>query len=614
MKGPDLAGWGRSNGASSTEAPPRGGRPVPLTLDLRPSPTGPAGLPDAAPGRVAFVGAGPGDPGLMTVRSRELLALADVVVTDDLGEDFVRHFTRPDAQIVLVPRHGTGARGNDSATNSLTALEPRGQQSREPDTDAWEAPTTDASAAREPAVDLAGHLVDAARTLPPGSLVVRLMYGDPVAFNGLAAEAIILRRAGIAFDVVPGVSPLTAAPAYAGVPLTSACATSVQVVHAGREPRSWGPAVEDSVTVVVVGSAPRIAHTLEGLMRAGRDPQTPVAVIEGGTTTLQASRVTTLAKASRVLADSRVGLPIVAVASHTVGLREALSWFETKALFGWDVLLPCTKDPADAVTERLAAYGARTTVVPTIAVELPRTPAQMERAVKGLVTGHYEWVGFTSANTVRAIREKVEAFGLDARAFAGVRIAAVGGLTIAALRDWGIRPDLVPSGEQSVAGLLEDWPAFDEDIDPMRNVLLPRADIATDALISGLADLGWEVDDVTAFRTVRAAPPAASIREAIKGGSFDAVIFTSSATVRNLVGIAGKPHAQTVVACIGPRTAATAREHGLRVDVLAEVPSSEALIDALAAFGTTLVLRAREAGLPARRPSERRAGSRRRSR
>lgn len=605
MKGPDLEGWARAesprggdarlagSGAGSVTSRDRrsadhvGGAastgqraPVPLTLAPPSTVRVAVGRPLTAPGRVAFVGAGPGDPGLMTIRSRELLALADVVVTDDLGEDFVRHFTRHDARIVRVERHG------DRAAEPGARL----------------------------ADDLGGELVEEASALPAGGLVVRLMYGDPMAFNGLATEALALRRVGVTFDVVPGVSPLTAAPAYAGVPLTSGCATSVQVVHAGREPQSWGPAIEESVTVVVVGSGPRIARTLDGLLQAGRDPKTPVAVIEGGTTTSQASRVTSLADAPQSLANSVPGLPIVAVASHTVGLREALSWFETKPLFGWEVLVPRTKEPADAVIERLAAYGARATVVPTIAVELPRTPQQMERAVKGLVTGHYEWVAFTSANTVRAVREKVEAFGLDARAFAGVRIAAVGGLTIAALRDWGIRPDLVPDGEQSVAGLLVDWPEFDEDLDPMRTVLVPRADIATDLLVSGLSDLGWEVEDVTAYRTVRAAPPAVTIREAIKNGSFDAVVFTSSSTVRNLVGIAGKPHAQTVVACIGPQTAATAAEHGLRVDVQAEIPSSEALIDALASHGTMLAMRAREAGVPLRRPSERRPGSRRRTR
>ena len=253
--------------------------------------------------------------------------------------------------------------------------------------------------------------------------------------------------------------------------------------------------------------------------------------------------------------------------------RSALSWFETKALFGWRVLVPRTKEQAGELSDRLRVYGAVPAEVPTIAVEPPRTPQQMERAVRGLVTGRYEWIAFTSVNAVRAVREKFEEYGLDARAFSGIKVAAVGEQTAAALLAFGVKPDLVPAGEQSAAGLLEDFPPYDDVLDPINRVFLPRADIATETLVAGLVELGWEVDDVTAYRTVRAAPPPAATREAIKTGGFDAVVFTSSSTVRNLVGIAGKPHATTVIACIGPQTAKTAEEHGLRVDVLAENPS-----------------------------------------
>jgi uroporphyrinogen III methyltransferase / synthase len=171
----------------------------------------------------------------------------------------------------------------------------------------------------------------------------------------------------------------------------------------------------------------------------------------------------------------------------------------------------------------------------------------------------------------------------------------------------------VPGGEQeqSAHGLLEIWPAFDEVLDPINRVFLPRADIATETLVAGLQAGGWEVDDVTAYRTVRAAPPAAEVREAIKTGQFDAVVFTSSSTVRNLVGIAGKPHATTVVACIGPATAKTAEEHGLRVDVLAPEPSTQALVEALAEYGRGLRRSAAESGEPVLRPSQRRGATRR---
>jgi uroporphyrinogen III methyltransferase/synthase len=252
--------------------------------------------------------------------------------------------------------------------------------------------------------------------------------------------------------------------------------------------------------------------------------------------------------------------------------------------------------------------------VPTIAVEPPRTPQQMERAVKGLVTGRYQWVAFTSVNAVRAVREKLEEYGLDARAFAGVKVAAVGEQTAGALREFGIKPDLIPDGEQSGEGLAAVWPPFDDVFDPINRVLLPRADIATETLVARLTELGWEAEDVTAYRTVRAAPPPAPVREAIKGGGFDAVLFTSSSTVRNLIGIAGKPHAVTVIAVIGPQTAQTAAEFGLRVDVTAPKASVTALVDALADYGAAIRDSAVAAGEPVRKPSERRRGARRRLR
>jgi len=410
------------------------------------------------------------------------------------------------------------------------------------------------------------------------------------------------------------VSAASAVPMYAGVPLTTQQATAVHVVDAGDRRHDWAPATSDHVTVVILGAPETLAPALAGLLGGGRSEDTPVLLTECGTTTRQVSRVTTLGQAEALLTESTVHFPSLAVVGPSVALRDELSWYETKPLFGWNVLLPRTKDQAGPTDERLAFYGAKADVVPTISVEPPRTPQQMDRAIRGLVTGRYEWVGFTSVNAVRAVREKFEESGLDARAFSGLKIAAVGGVTTAALRDWGIQPDLVPSGEQSAAGLLVEWPEFDEVLDPINRVFLPRADIATDTLVAGLQQMGWEVDDVTAYRTVRAAPPSAEVRDAIKSGAYDAVVFTSSSTVRNLVGIAGKPHPSTVVAVIGPATAKAAEEAGLHVDVMAPEASSDALVDALAAHGLGLAIAAQEAGERVRRPSETKSTARRRAR
>jgi uroporphyrinogen III methyltransferase/synthase len=330
-----------------------------------------------------------------------------------------------------------------------------------------------------------------------------------------------------------------------------------------------------------------------------------------GTTTEQQTLISTLANIGADARSARIQPPAITVIGQVVDLRQTLSWFETKPLFGWRALVPRTKEQAGSLSRRLREYGAVPEEVPTISVEPPRNPLQMDKAVRGLVEGRYEWIAFTSVNAVKAVREKFEEYGLDARAFSGLKIAAVGDKTAEAIAAWGLRADLVPTGDQSAAGLLAEWPPYDDVLDPINRVFLPRADIATETLVAGLIELGWEVDDVTAYRTVRAAPPPAPVREAIKGGGFDAVLFTSSSTVRNLVGIAGKPHNTTAIAVIGPETEKTAVEFGLRVDVVAAKPSVSALAQALSEYGAAKRREAIQAGKPVLKPSQKRRGRRR---
>jgi uroporphyrinogen III methyltransferase/synthase len=527
----------------------------------------------AAPlGSVAFVGAGPGDPDLLTVRAVELLARADTVITESQDAAFVARFCPPGVEVV------DGSVGDD------------GQ------------PLTHAMRAR--------LVVKAARR---GGNVVRLLDGDPFLYATGSEEAAGCVKAGIPFEVVPGVSAVSAVPAYAGVPLTNAKAREVRVVNVGEGGLDWDAVAAGKATLVLLSATKVIGDVAKAIIAAGRDPETPVSMTAQGTTTEQRTVVSTLERIGADVRAAKLSAPTVTVVGDTVTLRESLSWFETKPLFGWRVLVPRTKEQAGELSARLRACGAVSEEVPTIAVEPPRTPQQMERAIKGLVTGRYEWVAFTSRNAVKAVRERFEEYGLDARAFAGIKVAAVGEQTAADLLAWGIKPDLVPTGEQSAAGLLEEWPPYDAVFDPIDRVFLPRADIATENLVAGLVARGWEVDDVTAYRTVRAAPPPAPIREAIKGGGFDAVVFTSSSTVRNLVGIAGKPHVSTVIACIGPATAKAAEEHGLRVDVLAPSPSVAELAGALAEYGAAMRMAAVQAGEPVLRPSQKRTAPRRKA-
>jgi uroporphyrinogen III methyltransferase / synthase len=510
-------------------------------------------------GRISFVGAGPGDPGLLTRRAVTALRVADHVLYDP---------ALPEALIGWVQRE----------------LLPAGPAA-EPTDDAQLSPAEGAAG------DVAKVLLSAARS---GLRAVRLVAGDPYEHEGVVKEVQAVARTAVPFEVVPGVSGPGAVATFAGVPL-SGVRTTVDVGDAqGLEFDALAAAAPRGFALTLdAGDLPTVR---DGLLAAGLEPATPLALTGDGTGDTQYTTSSTVDG----LVSAGLGTSGRLVLSLGPGLahREKLGWWENRPLYGWRVLVPRTKEQAGAMSERLRAYGAMPEEVPTIAVEPPRTPAQMERAIKGLVDGRYAWTIFTSVNAVRAVWEKFAEHGLDARHFGGVKVACIGEATADAVRAFGIRPELVPAGEQTSEGLLAEFSPHDEVLDPVGRVLLPRADIATETLAAGLSELGWEVDDVTAYRTVRAAPPPAEIRDAIKSGGFDAVLFTSSSTVRNLVGIAGKPHARTVVAVIGPKTADTAAEFGLRVDVQPTHAAVPDLVEALAAYA--VALREKLAAMPAK--------------
>ncbi len=251
-------------------------------------------------------------------------------------------------------------------------------------------------------------------------------------------------------------------------------------------------------------------------------------------------------------------------------------------LADWRVLVPFTRRVSSPLLRRLTIYGAEIVTVPTLAIEPPRNTNQFERAVHGLVEGCYQWVIFTSVHAVRAIIEYVVGYGLDARCFAGIRVGVTDEQAEEELRSWGIVPDFIPV-ERTGLGLAADFPIYDSMLDPLDGVLVPKADTATEPMTEGLTKLGWKVDEVTVFRAVRAPSPSAEIREAIKQGDFDAVLFSSSTAVANLIGIAGKPHASTLIGAIGQATAQACQEHGLEVAFIPEHADPRCLADSLAA-------------------------------
>jgi uroporphyrinogen III methyltransferase / synthase len=518
-------------------------------------------------GSVAFVGLGPGDHRLLTIQVREALDSADII------------FHESDNWVVSALTRGKLAR-EDVDIRSID-----GDQS---------------------ATNRAKELLAAAKT---GAKVLRVVSGDPSLSARVAAELSICLKAGVATELMPGIASHSTIPAFAGVPL-SGKVQDIRILNAGDIDQDWS-SIASSPTLVLSGVRKELVSAAAELLDAGVDPERAVSITASGATTSQQTVVTTLSEVSDAIASLSTEQNLIAVVGDAVRSRNTSSWFETKPLFGWQVLVPRTKEIPGSLDGALRHFGATAIEVPTIGVEPPRTPQQMERAIRGLFSGRYEWVAFTSAHSVQAVWERLDEFGLDARAFAGTKIAVISDEVAQALQQRGIRADLAPTGDHTTAGLLDVFPQFDRTVDPINRIFLPRADIATETLVAGLQELGWEVEDVTAYRTVRAAPPAVEIRDAIKSGGFDAVLFTSSSTVRNLLGIAGKPHHTTVIACIGPATAKTAEEHGLRVDVLASEPDSLLLVEELAAFGECLRSAACESGEGEWRPSRRRPNSRR---
>jgi uroporphyrinogen III methyltransferase/synthase len=347
-------------------------------------------------GRISFVGAGPGDPGLLAVHAADALRRAEVVVA---GGDVAPQVTALAAAEVRAP-------GASAAETTKTLL----------------------AEARS------------------GAAVVRLVAGDPLADYQVIKEVLAVARTVVPFDIVPGVPTAVGAASYAGVPYGSHRTEAEIADLAGCSARDVEALVNalanTSGTLVLTVSAADVSRLGEQLVTYGLKPDTPVTVSTRATTTEQQTVGGTVGD----LGLTAVGMTgtLVVTVGKAAAQREKLAWWESRSLYGWKVLVPRTKEQAGAMSERLNSYGAVPVEVPTIAVEPPRTPTQMERAIKGLVTGRYEWIVFTSINAVRAVREKFEDFGLDARAFAGVKIACVGEATADAVRAFGIKPDLLP--------------------------------------------------------------------------------------------------------------------------------------------------------------------------
>jgi uroporphyrinogen III methyltransferase/synthase len=490
-------------------------------------------------GRVYLVGAGPGDPGLMSVRSLELIAIADAIFYDRLIPPGALAGARADAELVYV--------GKQPGVPSV------------------------------PQEEIGERLITAARE---GKSVVRLKGGDPFVFGRGGEEGEALRKADIEFEVVPGITAGVAATAYAGIPVTHRDdASAVAFVTGHEDPEKdesaldWEALARFPGTLVFYMGVKRLDENAAALIAAGRDPEEPAAAIERGTMAGQRTTEATLGTIAAAVKREQVKAPALIVVGQVAGRREQLGWLERRPLHGRCVVVTRARAQASGLARTLRELGADVVELPAIRIE-PRIEAQeVGDAVARL--GDYSLVCLTSPNGVRLLFEAMKAAGRDGRALAGATVAAIGPGTARALADRGITADVVP--ERFVAeALVEALAAIEVE---GKRVLVARAAEARDVLPDALRERGAEVDVVALYETVRESPEEGEIERA-QGADY--VTFTSSSTVTNLGEALGArfPKSARVVS-IGPVTSETARAAGLQVDVEAERHDIAGLLDAL---------------------------------
>lgn len=493
-------------------------------------------------GKVYLVGAGPGDPKLITLKGAEALARADVIINDRLANPRLLKLARPDAEIIYA--------GKASRDHSLTQDE-----------------------IIQVIIEKALH----------GKTVVRLKGGDPFVFGRGGEEAIALKAEGIEFEVIPGVSSAIAAPAYAGIPVTHRnCAASFGIItghEAPGKPESdikWDKISTGLDTLVFLMGMEHLPDIVDTLIRNGRSPDTPVALVRWGTCPAQQTLTGTLADIVFKARESGFKAPAVTIVGKAVNLREQIMWFETKPLFGKRIIVTRAESSASVLSDQLEELGAQVDEYPVIKFIPPTDPTPLDDAIAHL--SNFDWIIFTSANGVEWFIKRVLETGGDIRALGCAKLGAIGPKTAAALEQLKLKVDYVPS-EYIAEAIIREFP---ENISG-KNILITRAKEAREELPEGLKSLGADVTVVSVYETARDDSHANALRSRLTEGDIDIITFTSASTVKNFMTLIGdiKVPDSVIAACIGPITADTARTYGLDPVIIASDYTIEGLVKAL---------------------------------
>jgi len=502
-------------------------------------------------GKVYLVGAGPGDPGLLTLKGKECLSRADVIIYDNLANRSFLEYASDMAELIYVGKKGGCHTMRQEEINELIV-----------------------------------------NRTEKGKIVVRLKGGDPFIFGRGGEEAQELVKAGLSFEVVPGVTSAISVPAYAGVPLTHRDYTSTVTFITGHEAPgkeksdiAWDNLATGAGTLVFLMGVGNLTQIAESLIMHGRSPDTPVAVIYKGTLAEQMTLVGKLDDIAQLATENSIKPPAVIVVGDVVHLREELNWIEERALFNKRIVVTRAREQASGFLIRLTLLGAECIEFPTIEVVPPDSWDALDQAIEALES--YQWLLFTSVNGVKYFLERLEVLGKDVRDLKGLRIGAIGPKTAETWHRLGIKPDLVPD-EYRAEAVVE---CFKEQVIKGTKILLPRAERAREVLPLELREMGAEVEVVSAYRTIKPDRNTNQVREMLEQGAIDMVTFTSSSTVTNFVEMFEADSerlkewmARVAVACIGPITAKTAQKNGFSVDLVPSEYTIEAFTESIVQY------------------------------
>ena len=498
-------------------------------------------------GLVYLVGAGPGDAELITMKAVRCLREAEVVVYDRLADPRILDHAPAEAERIYVGKASSQHTMRQGDINQLLV-----------------------------------------RLAKAGKVVVRLKGGDPYVFGRGGEEVLALVEAGQAFEVVPGITSAIAVPSYAGIPVTHrGVAASFAVVTGHEDPDKtksslrWRELATAVDTLIFLMGVENLPYITKQLIDNGRSGDTPAAVIRWGTKPEQRTLVTTVSKAVADVEAAGLTPPAIFIVGDVVRLRESLSWFETRPLFGKRIVVTRARAQASALTGRLERLGAEVLEVPAITITAPDSYEPLDAAIGTLAA--YQWLVFTSVNGVDAFFARLHAVGKDTRALATAKIAAIGAETALRLHSYGIEPDIVPF-EFRAEGV---WKAMEPLVQAGQKVLIPRAEAARDYLPNKLKEAGLDVHVVSAYKTVIDMSERELLVTALKKGETEMITFTSSSTVTNLLSMLGDEAdllKNVKLACIGPVTADTCYKHDLKPTLIADEFTIPGLVEAITAY------------------------------